>query len=263
MDLVDINGISTAILDIGTGPKTLVTHGGFIGDIELWRTPAEILSARGWRVIAFDHRGTGASTASVEAIGIDEMVDDLFAVLDHCGVEQCVVAGESMGSIVVERAVLREPKRFSHLVIVSGAARFPATPPLRVFAAGLRYAYRATIESFVWMCMPERGASKALRDLGRDMGRKTGKARAEKIFDSFVGIDQRELVKTITTPTLLIHGTADVIVPIFFRNEARKLIPDATVVTLAGVGHVPTLTQPQRVSDAIEAFVGAGAARHF
>ncbi|GAC1543485.1 MAG: alpha/beta fold hydrolase [Acidimicrobiales bacterium] len=257
MNIVDINGISTAILDIGPGPRTLVTHGGFIGDIELWRKPAEILSERGWRVIAYDHRGSGASTASAEDIGIDQMVDDLFAVLDHCGVEQCVVAGESMGSIVVQRAAVRDPERFSHVVLVAGAARFPATPPLRLFKTGLRHTYRATIESFVWMCMPERGASKELRELGREMGRKAGKTRAQKLFASVLGIDQRELVKRISTPTLLIHGTADLIVPIFFRNEVRKLIPGAEAVTLTRVGHVPTLTQPGLVCDAIDAFVGA------
>lgn len=264
---VTINGWATTLLDTGpsstgtssagagTGDKVLVTHGGWIGNWELWKLPAHELATRGWRVIAYDHRGSGNSTAPLtDHISLDDMVDDLFAVLDHCGITTCVLAGESMGSLIVERAVAREPHRFTHLVIVAGAARFPRTPPIAAFGLGLRHAYNPTLRLFVRLATPERDAGAALRAWGLRFLRLAHPDAGRKLFMLLAGTDQRDLARTIKVPTLLIHGAADLIVPLPFARELARLIPGANLVVLPWVGHVPTMTRSTRICDEIERY---------
>ncbi len=251
--LTEINGHQTMLIDVGEGPRVLVTQGGWIGNWELWKLQAEAMSRRGWRVIAFDHRGSGVSEAAPGDITLDAMVDDLLAVMDHCHVDRAVLAGESMGSLVVERAAVRAPERFSHLVIVGGAARFPRTPAIRAFAAGLKYAYSLTLKTFVVMATPERGG-KAVREWGRSFLELADPDAARALFDILAGTDQRDLARHISLPTLVMHGAADLIVPHFFGRELSKLIPNAQFVSMPWVGHVPTMTRPDDICRAIEEF---------
>lgn len=70
--------------------------------------------------MSHDHRGAGASTFPAESIDPAALVDDVFAVLDHYGIERCVLAGESLGALTATMAVLRDPARFDGLVLVDG-----------------------------------------------------------------------------------------------------------------------------------------------
>ena len=60
----------------------------------------------------------------------------------------------------------------------------------------------------------------------------------------------------IKLPTLLIHGTRDVITPMANSEALAGAIPGARLVKLEGAGHVPTLTRPAAVADAIAAMFG-------
>jgi len=60
-------------------------------------------------------------------------------------------------------------------------------------------------------------------------------------------------LEEISVPTSVIHGTADAIVPIGIGEWMATAIPDATFVPIEGAGHVPTLTRPREVVDALEA----------
>ncbi len=59
---LDINGRKLHSLSFGAGPRTLLAHGGWVGDLELWLHPFEILS-QAWRTVTYDHRGTGLTTS--------------------------------------------------------------------------------------------------------------------------------------------------------------------------------------------------------
>ena len=72
--LREINGWRTRVLDFGSGQKTLVTHGGWTGSWELWEQQADALSREGWRVIAYDHRGSGFADVDVAGISLDVLV---------------------------------------------------------------------------------------------------------------------------------------------------------------------------------------------
>jgi len=70
---------------------TIVGIGGWIGSWELWAQPLSILS-ESWRTISYDHRGSGASIAPIQTITYDNLVSDIFTVLDAYEVKR-VYAG--------------------------------------------------------------------------------------------------------------------------------------------------------------------------
>ena len=116
--LLPVEGHHLRVVDLGRGTPLLL-HDGWVASWDLWLPLIEQLQQE-WRCVAYDHRGAGASTFPPSAIAPSALVDDVFRVLDAAGIEQCVVAGESMGCLVVEQAVLRDPSRFLGLVLVGG-----------------------------------------------------------------------------------------------------------------------------------------------
>ncbi|HET7310139.1 MAG TPA: alpha/beta hydrolase [Mycobacteriales bacterium] len=244
---VTINDHFTRLVDVGEGPRVLVTHGGWTGNWELWEQQAAALSRQGWRVIAYDHRGAGQSQATPAQITLDALVDDLFAVLDHCGVDRCVLAGESMGALVVLRAAERAPERFAGLLIAGGTARFPKSLQLRAFRLGLHTAYRLTLRNFLMLAVPERDVRRHIRRWGLSILRQATRPNARRLVGVMYGVDQRDIAARVSVPTVVVHGKKDRIVPFRLGEELATLLPDCRFVPLDDAGHVPTLTRPDRI----------------
>lgn len=236
-------------VDVGSGPRTLVTHGGWVGSWELWQQPLELLQGE-WRCIAYDHRGSGASTAPPSAVHPDGLVDDLFAVLDHYGIDTCVVAGESMGALTVITAVLQQPERFQGLVIVDGIT---ATTGEVTDRSAVRDDYEAYVTAFVEACVPEPDCDH-LKRWGHQILMRADPEAAARMFETHDVPRIAPDLGAITVPTLVIHGRLDRIVPCSAGMAAAAAIPNAELVVIEGAGHVPTLTAPEQVVAAIEAW---------
>jgi pimeloyl-ACP methyl ester carboxylesterase len=239
----------------GTGPRTLVALGGWIGSWELWLEPFCLLSSS-WRTIAFDHRGTGATLASPETISFSTLVDDLFAVLDAYSVEQCVLAAESAGAAIALQAVLLAPHRFSALVIVDGLYHRQRPGGVDPFVASLQADFQATLSQFVQACVPERNSA-AIRHWGGQILSRSTLAAAVQLYESLYQVDLRPQIGQIKQPSLIIHGQADQIVPLSAAEWLAAQLPTSELLILAGAGHVPTLTQPELIAKAIEQFCAA------
>lgn len=245
---VSINGHVTRVVDIGDGPHVLVTHGGWTGNWELWEQQAAALSKSGWRVIAYDHRGAGQSRARPDQITLEALVADLFAVLDRCGVERCVLAGESMGALVVVRAAAQAPERFEGLLVAGGAARFPKSAQLRAFRFGLRAGYRLALRIFLLLAVPEKDVGRNVRRWGLSILRQATRSNARRLVAVMYGADERDVAARVRVPTVVLHGKRDRIVPFRLGAELASLIPGARLATIDDAGHVPTLTRPQHVT---------------
>ena len=83
------------------------------GGVPGWQLPFELMQDS-WRCVSYDHRGSGASTAppaDIHPQGTRRR--PVCPVLDHYGIDGCVVAGESMGALTVISAALQQPERFA------------------------------------------------------------------------------------------------------------------------------------------------------
>ena len=207
----------------GAGSRTLVAHGGWTGSWELWQGPFERLTARGWRCISYDHRGTGASMADPATITAERLVLDLLAVLDALGVDRCVLAGKSMGSVIVGEAAVRRPAAVAGLVL---AGAMPSVPVHTgsPFVAAVRADWSATAAAFVDTCVPEPDADH-LRRWGRQI---LGRSDAESAARLLEGCDGATFdASAVRVPALVIHGELDAIAPLEGARALAAALPDS------------------------------------
>jgi len=176
-------------------------------------------------------------------------------VLDAAGIDRCIVAGESMGCLVVEQTVLRDPSRFLGLVLVGGPVSNEPTlggeSAMADQAARIRGDWPAYVDAFVSACLPEPDAQHLHRWGVQTLlpaGPEAAVAMLAAHLDVVVPLEE------IGVPTLVIYGEQDVIVPPSMGREAAARIPGAELVLLDDAGHVPILARPQVVADAITAW---------
>lgn len=250
IDLPDAEVFATSF---GSGPRTFVAHGGWVGSGELWAAPFEDLSRR-WRAVTYDHRGTGA-TVNRAPITFDLLVQDLFRVLDHLRIERCVLAGESSGAAVVLEAALRAPERFEGLVLVDGRWRTGRTERASQLIAGCQADFPATMQAFVNACIPEADCEAHRRWALQIVMRSSGPAAADMLA-AMDGVAVQDRLAALKLPTLLIHGENDRVTPLADSQELATRIEGSRLVTVPDCGHVPTITRPREVVQAIEAFFG-------
>lgn len=246
---IPAGGYQLNTVQFGSGADTFVAHGGWVGSWELWQDPFQLMQDR-WRCIGYDHRGSGASTAPASAITPEALVDDLFTVLDTFDVEQCVLAGESLGALTCALAIERDATRFVGVVFVDGipAADRDRMAPL---IDGSRSDYPATVGWFVDACVPEPN-SEHIRRWGRQILLRADPEAAARILEVHAEANVAPNFPAIGLPALVIHGELDAIIPVAAAEMVANAIPDSELVVIPGAGHVPTLTRPGEVVAAIE-----------
>jgi pimeloyl-ACP methyl ester carboxylesterase len=219
----------------------------------------ELLSDQ-WRCVSYDHRGAGLSVVPIEQITLQGCVDDVIGVMDALRIERCIVAAESSGAPIVIAALLRHPERFEGLVFVDGAP--PSTKAEQAGeapqpeASKERPDYDTVVAAFVDRCIPE-PESEHLRRWGREIlmsagGEAAFQMTATATTDPLPPVD----LSRISVPTLVMHGSADVIVPPEVGRQVADEIPNAQFLLIDGAGHVPTITRPLEVVEAIRARFG-------
>ena len=237
---------------MGGAARTFVAHGGWVGSWELWQQPMELMQTD-WRCISYDHRGSGASTAPPSEVDPNGLVTDLLCVLDHFDVTRCVLAGESMGALTVIAAALQQPDRFAGLVIVDGVCE---TSGVREDRSTVRDHYAEYVTAFVDACVPEPDCEHIKR-WGRQILMRADPESAVRMFESHDAPRLAPDLTLITIPTLVIHGERDAIVPLATGIATAAAIPHAEFVVIPGAGHVPTMTRPAQVVDAITTWVAS------
>jgi len=215
----------------------------------LWQQPFEELS-RNWRTVTYDYRGTGASINRAQTITLELLVNDLFRVLDALKVTSCVLAGESSGAFVVLEAALRQPERFNGLVLVDGRYQGGKSPGASRFIEGCKTNFAATMEAFVNACTPEEDCA-AERRWGKQIVMRSDGPSAVQLMECLEPVQLEHRINQIQLPTLLIHGSRDVITPVASSQNLAQMLPESKLVIIEGV---PTVTRPSEVARAIEEY---------
>jgi pimeloyl-ACP methyl ester carboxylesterase len=259
-----INGAEIAFDDEGTGPALLLIHAG-IADRRMWRAQAAAFAGT-HRVVRFDMRGFGESSSPPEGYANHE---DARGLLDALGIEQAVVAGDSMGGEAALDLALAHPDRVVGLVLVSTrAGSSTVSPELErlweesdgAFEAG-DIAKAVAIEVDGWIV--GRGRTRAEVDpdylaLAEAMIRLTWeRAAAGEELGAPIKLDPPRLQRLgeVHVPVLLVAGDRDVSDIAESMTTLAAGIPHATSVTIQDAAHLPPLEKPAEFNDHLQRFL--------
>jgi pimeloyl-ACP methyl ester carboxylesterase len=220
--------------------------------------PAIDALAQSHRVITFSYRADR---------DVDALTEQVEAALDDRGLERAAILGVSFGGRVALRFAARRPERTSALVMVSvpgprfrmkRSHRFYARYP-RVFAPLFFAAMPARVWSELAAAIPDAGARRAfarwqLKTILRAPLSPSQMAARAQLID---GIDISADCAHVSAPTLIITGEPrfDYVVPSNGTIEYARLIDGARSVTLAGTGHLGSITKPGAFAKAVREFL--------
>jgi pimeloyl-ACP methyl ester carboxylesterase len=226
----DINGIDTAIFTAGEGDPVVVFHGAGTSTGFDCLLPI----AENNRLIIAHHPGYGAS-GDPGYWTIADMVRHQLEVVDHLGIDRFALVGHSMGGWMAATLASFASSRITKLVLIAPAglasAAHPIVPLASIPPEELLSYLAADMSIFGPMDGPPPPEFLAAR------------AREAESFGKITaaGPDEPGLAQwlhRISTPTLIIWGEADRLIPVGQAAEWQALIPNATVTTFAGSGHL-------------------------
>lgn len=229
----------------GSGPEApamVLVHG--LGYARWgWEPVVDALADR-FRVVLFDNRGIGASDAPPGPYTTPQLADDVVAVMDDAGLRRAHVVATSLGGMVAQELAIARPDRVDRLVLVCTTpggelayplpdatqqllAELPQLPPRE----GLERAVRNALRDDVSEELVQRILAHRLADPPDPQGWQAQAAAA-------TAHDAGDRLDRITAPTLIVHGTGDVVVDPRNADVLADRIPQAQVVTFPGAGHL-------------------------
>ncbi|CAA0090370.1 Aclacinomycin methylesterase RdmC [Zhongshania aliphaticivorans] len=263
------DGIELAYEDIGApdAPVILLIM-GYASQLIVW--PDEFchkLANGGFRVIRFDNRDVGLSS-KVEsgplpgiigmrlrqglklplkvAYTLDDMTADTVALLDALNIEQAHIVGASMGGMIAQLMAVNYPERVSSLVSLMSSSTFGGTKPkvlwhvLNKAAPDRESQIAHSLKTWQLISSPEKGDPiQALRsrvEAAYDRGHYPP-GRARQMAAILAGGSRQKVLPKINAPTLVIHGDKDPMLPLKGAIDTAKLIPNARLEVVAGMGH--------------------------
>lgn len=246
---------------LGEGPP-LVLCPGIAGTYRGYAPTLNRLAGR-FRTVVFDYPGDHPDDgARLGRIGHDDLVDDVFALLDHLKIGRAFPVGLSFGSTIVFGLLKREPRRFPRAVVQGAFARREFTRAERL-ALRLGRRLPGTIERLPlrrrildWNSRPSFPAAVTDRwSFYLDQNGRTPIAPLAHRLDLVGALDLRPALPAMTTEILLLQGNEDRIVPRACQDDLARRLPRATAVRMPLVGHQPHYTHFEGLAQAIGDFL--------
>jgi non-heme chloroperoxidase len=256
--------------DHGSGPPVVLLAGWPL-DSRSWEPQLASLLQAGHRVVVYDRRGFGRSSRPAGGYDFDTLAEDLHAVLVELDLRDVTLVGFSLGTGELARYVGRHgTERLRGCVFIESLA--PSFAKSAENPTGADQAVVASVQQaisedrFQWLT----GLLGDLFNLDENLGHRISQETVRATWDAAADAspiatwacppgwleDFSSDITRIDVPTLILHGTADRILPI--AGQGRRLhaaLPDAQYVEIDGGPHVMCVTHAHEVNDQLLAFL--------
>ncbi len=259
---IDVPGGRLAAQDEGSGPPVLLVHSAVVNR-RSWNGVVPRLVEAGYRAIRYDMRGFGESTTDEVEY---EPHADVVAVLDHFGVGQAAIAGNSMGAAFSLDAVLESPERFVAYAWVGGGIggydKEPTDDEDALFTAEGEaedagdWDLAAELDTRIWMdgwrngtVEPVTRVDPVVRASMKAMDREL--LEPGRVYGSFKRPDPPaiERLETVAVPTLVVIGGLDTSGTRSSAEVLAERVPGARIERLPEVAHIIGMEEPDLLAD--------------
>ncbi len=267
MPIFNYEDIEINYIKRGRGDPLLLFQ-GWGTTIEGWSLQLPYFKRR-MQVIALDNRGVGGSSRPNYPYTMDMFVQEAKALLDFLNIKGKIhIMGVSMGGATAQNFVLKYPNMVKTVILLATSAFFD-----KQLHDNLYEQYRIIMEDldidegfkrkldlmFSDSFINNLNLDKKLYDLLKDILMTKNTTRLQDLINRGAAIeehDTRDLLHKIKQPTLIIHGTADKMVPFENSKLLHEKIPNSKFITLEGYGHGSVLAEDaERINKIIWNFI--------
>lgn len=259
MEKIDAGGTELSFGRAGSGEPMLLIQGMSATHLA-WGRPFLDQLERGFETIVFDNRGMGGSGRARLPFTIADLAGDTLALLDALEIERAHVVGVSMGGTIAQELALAHPGRIRSLTLgatwAGGAgARLMAREDLEMLGAAQASGDGERVLRAMWEINASPGfrADDARFAAFDEMGRGLP-APLPVVYQQMQACaahDSTARLGELEPPTLVLHGTADRLIPVENGRAVASLIPGSRLELLEDVGHVFWWEQPERSAELI------------
>lgn len=248
--MVDVRGVPLHVLEGGSGEPLLVLHPS--GGAGLWQAHHDLL-AQSYRVIAPDHPGFGKSPTTSSVDTVEDIALLYASMLDGMGIDQCFVLGSSFGGWVAAELAFMDWRRIKSLALVAALGlRIPGFPTADLFAMNPQQKMAALFRDpeAAAAAFPAEPSIDEIMAMFRDES-----AFARYAWEPFCCNPRLEKrLHRIASPTLIVWGDADKVVPLEHGRRYVSELPNARLEVLADTGHAVLFDRPDECVQLINDF---------
>jgi 3-oxoadipate enol-lactonase len=242
-------------------PPLVFLH-GIGGAARSWRGQLDFFKGR-YRAIAWDMPGYGGS-AALPAVSIATLADALRDFLQQAGATKPVIVGHSIGGMIVQQLLTKSPDIARAVVLAQTSPAFGKADgdwqksfiDARLGPLDRGETMLSLVPSLVKDLVGDEPDPAGL-ELARDCMASVPEATYRASMLALLGFDQREALRKIAVPTLVLSGSKDNNAPAPMMAKMASYIPSATYVEIEGVGHLVNLERPKTFNAALDQFLGA------
>lgn len=266
------NSVNLFYQDLGKGKPVVFIH-GWPSSHAMWEYQLAELPKK-FRCIAYDRRGFGNSDKPWNGYDYDTLADDLHSVIETLNLSEVTLVGFSMGGGEVVRYMKKYgAAKVNKIVLVAAVTPFMLQTkdnedgvPQKIFDDMIegvkkdRPNYLADFgKSFFGVSVLNKPVSDELLQWAHSLTLPATQQATLECIHSFSATDFREDCRSITVPTLLIHGDNDKIVPIEVAAEkAVTLIKNAELKVYEGAPHGLFITEKEKLNNDLLQFIEVG-----
>jgi len=254
----ETNGIETNYTIDGDGPWLVLSH-SLACDVSMWAPQVKAFSGR-YKVLCYDTRGHGRTSAPSGAYTLEQLADDAKALLDKLGIRTCHWVGLSMGGMIGQTFALRHPGVFKTVTLADTTSRYPADAAA-VWAGRVKTATEQGMEPIVqptlerWFTEPFRKSRpEVVAEIAKSI-RATPAAGYAGCCQALPKIDVTARLKEIRIPGLVIVGDQDPGTPPAMAHEIHDNFPGSELAILPSAAHLSNLEQPEAFNRALQDFL--------
>jgi sigma-B regulation protein RsbQ len=262
MDLIQRNHISLS----GRGTSPMIFAHGFGCDQNMWRFVAPAFADQ-HKIVLYDHVGAGKSDLSAYSFtkydSLQGYADDLLEICSELNLRNAIFVGHSVSSVIGILAAINAPEYFRHLILIGPSPRYINDDDYtggfdEHDIAGLLDMLDANYLNWSNTMAPVIMGNPGRPELGIELSNSFCQTDPE-IARHFARVtftsDNRDDLPKVTTPSLILQCSEDVIAPEAVGRYVHKHIHDSQLAFMKATGHCPNLSAPDETISLIKAYL--------
>lgn len=256
---IKTNGIEINYEIAGEGPWVTLSH-SLACNLHMWDDQMAVLTKK-YKVLRFDTRGHGQSSAPPGPYTLEQMADDVKGLLDALGIKQTHWVGLSMGGMIGETFALKYPGVFRSMVLADTTSRRPPNAE-QMWSERVKLAQEKGMDALVegtlarWFTEPYRNTHQnVIARIAADI-RNTPVAGFTGCCQAIAKIDLLDRLHEIKCPVLIMVGDQDHGTPPEMARQIHQNLPGSELQIIASAAHISNIEQTAVFNKALLGFFG-------